>query len=67
MIQPDIIQTERGLTIAGIRITLYDVMDYVTAQSDHFREFFRNHKSHIEVRVGGQWDLNQSPVISYPL
>ena len=27
-----IIRTERGLTIAGTRITLYDVMDYVTAQ-----------------------------------
>jgi uncharacterized protein (DUF433 family) len=30
--QPAIILTERGLTIAGTRITLYDVMDYVTAQ-----------------------------------
>ena len=29
--QPAIIRTERGLTIAGTRITLYDVMDYVTA------------------------------------
>ncbi|MEM9273511.1 MAG: DUF433 domain-containing protein [Cyanobacteria bacterium P01_F01_bin.143] len=28
----DIIRTERGLTIAGSRITLYDVMDYVTEQ-----------------------------------
>lgn len=27
-----IIRTERGLTIAGTRITLYDVMDYVTAR-----------------------------------
>ncbi len=27
-----IIRTERGLTIAGTRITLYDVMDYVTEQ-----------------------------------
>lgn len=27
-----IIRTERGLTIAGTRITLYDVMDYVVAQ-----------------------------------
>lgn len=26
----DIIRTERGLTIAGTRITLYDVMDYVS-------------------------------------
>jgi uncharacterized protein (DUF433 family) len=30
--QPGIIRTERGLTIARTRITLYDVMDYVTAQ-----------------------------------
>lgn len=27
-----IIRTERGLTIVGTRITLYDVMDYVTAK-----------------------------------
>ncbi|MEG3924618.1 MULTISPECIES: DUF433 domain-containing protein [unclassified Microcoleus] len=30
--QPTIIRTERGLTISGTRITLYDVMDYLTAQ-----------------------------------
>jgi uncharacterized protein (DUF433 family) len=30
--QPKIIRTERGLTISGTRITLYDVMDYLTAQ-----------------------------------
>ena len=30
--QSAIIRTERGLTIAGTRITLYDVMDYVIAQ-----------------------------------
>ena len=30
--QPGIIRTERGLTIAGTRITLYDVMDYVSGQ-----------------------------------
>lgn len=29
--QNAIIRTERGLTIAGTRITLYDVMDYFTA------------------------------------
>ncbi|PZO44250.1 MAG: DUF433 domain-containing protein [Pseudanabaena frigida] len=29
--QTSIIRTERGLTIAGTRITLYDVMDYVIA------------------------------------
>ena len=28
---PTVLRTERGLTIAGTRITLYDVMDYVTA------------------------------------
>lgn len=27
-----IVRTERGLTIAGTRITVYDVMDYVIAQ-----------------------------------
>lgn len=27
-----IIRTERGLTISGTRITLYDIMDYVTTQ-----------------------------------
>jgi uncharacterized protein (DUF433 family) len=27
-----IIRTERGLTIAGTRITIYDVMDYLKAQ-----------------------------------
>lgn len=26
---PTVIRTERGLTIAGTRITLYDVMDYI--------------------------------------
>lgn len=30
--QAAIIRTERGLTIADTRITLYDIMDYVTAQ-----------------------------------
>lgn len=30
--QAIIVRTEWGLTIAGTRITLYDVMDYVTAQ-----------------------------------
>src|SRR5713226_22499 len=29
--QPTVVRTSRGLTIAGTRITLYDVMDYVTA------------------------------------
>jgi uncharacterized protein (DUF433 family) len=30
--QASITRTDRGLAIAGTRITLYDVMDYVTAQ-----------------------------------
>ena len=30
--QSSIIRTERGLTITGTRITLYDVMDYLKAQ-----------------------------------
>lgn len=30
--QSAIIRTERGLTIAGTRITLYDLMDYLKAQ-----------------------------------
>jgi uncharacterized protein (DUF433 family) len=30
--EPKIIRTERGLTIAGTRITLYDVMDYLKEQ-----------------------------------
>ncbi|MGL5833798.1 MAG: DUF433 domain-containing protein [Waterburya sp.] len=30
--QVSIIRTERGLTIAGTRITLYDVMDHLKAQ-----------------------------------
>lgn len=30
--QTSIIRTDRGLTISGTRITLYDIMDYVTEQ-----------------------------------
>ena len=30
--KPTIIRTELGLTISDIRITIYDVMDYVTQQ-----------------------------------
>ncbi|MEN8445982.1 MAG: DUF433 domain-containing protein [Cyanobacteria bacterium J06555_13] len=29
--QPTITRTERGLTVSGTRITLYDVMDYMNA------------------------------------
>lgn len=28
---PTVVRTERGLSIAGTRLTLYDVMDYLTA------------------------------------
>ena len=28
--QPTVVRTSRGLSIAGTRITLYDIMDYVT-------------------------------------
>ena len=38
--QPAIIRTERGLTISGKRITLYDLMDYVT--EGYPAEFIRN-------------------------
>ncbi|NEP62676.1 MAG: DUF433 domain-containing protein, partial [Symploca sp. SIO2G7] len=30
--QETIIRTERGLTIAGTRITLYDVIDYIKTE-----------------------------------
>ncbi|MBA3947338.1 MAG: DUF433 domain-containing protein [Herpetosiphonaceae bacterium] len=30
--QPTVVRTGRGLSIAGTRITLYDVMDYVEAE-----------------------------------
>ncbi|BAU14719.1 hypothetical protein LEP3755_52700 [Leptolyngbya sp. NIES-3755] len=44
-----IIRTERGLTIANTRITLYDVMDYVTAQyPPHF--------------IRGLFDLTESQI-----
>ncbi|MFP4395198.1 MAG: DUF433 domain-containing protein [Anaerolineales bacterium] len=41
--QPTVVRTERGLTIAGTRITLYQILDYLKAQKpvemirDHFR------------------------------
>lgn len=30
--QPAIVRTERGLSLAGTRITLYDIMDYLKAE-----------------------------------
>lgn len=41
--QPTVVRTDRGLSIAGTRITLYSIMDYVKAGKppelirDHFR------------------------------
>ncbi|MGK7890866.1 MAG: DUF433 domain-containing protein [Leptolyngbyaceae cyanobacterium] len=59
-----IVRTERGLAIAGTRITLYDVMDYITAQyPPHFIQglfeltdtqinaalnYIENHRSQVE-------------------
>lgn len=52
--QPAIIRTERGLTISGTRITLYDVMDYVTAQ--YPPKFIRSLFVPIVRRTGGLVD-----------
>lgn len=30
--QPTVVRTSRGLSVAGTRITLYDIMDYVKAE-----------------------------------
>jgi uncharacterized protein (DUF433 family) len=40
--QPTVVRTDRGLSIAGTRITLYHVMDYVQAgrSSDEIRDAF---------------------------
>jgi len=62
--QPTVIRTERGLTIAGIRITLYDVMDYLPAawpprlicgrldlsdqQIADVMEYIQNHRAAVE-------------------
>jgi uncharacterized protein (DUF433 family) len=37
---PTVVRTERGLSIAGTRITLYAIMDYVVA--DFSREYIRD-------------------------
>jgi uncharacterized protein (DUF433 family) len=49
----DIIWTERGLTISGTRITLYDVMDYVIAQypSKFIRSLFDLTEDQINVAL----------------
>lgn len=42
-LQPAVVRTSRGLSVAGTRITLYQIMDYVKANEppevirDHFR------------------------------
>ncbi len=40
--RPTVIRTSRGLSIAGTRITLYDIMDYLSANwpSDLIRDWF---------------------------
>jgi uncharacterized protein (DUF433 family) len=40
---PTVVRTERGLTIAGTRITLYSIMDYVKDgySTEHIRDSFR--------------------------
>ncbi len=50
---PAIIRTERGLTISGTRITLYDVMDYVMAQypPKFIRSLFDLTQDQIEVAL----------------
>ena len=51
--QTAIICTERGLTIAGTRITLYDVMDYVVANypSSFIRALFDLTESQINAAL----------------
>lgn len=41
--EPTVVRTSRGLSIAGTRITLYQIMDYVKAQASPqtIREHFR--------------------------
>jgi uncharacterized protein (DUF433 family) len=63
--QPTIIRTERGLAIAGTRITLYQIMDYLKAewspkrirdwhnfteqQIDDVMAYIAEHKAEVEV------------------
>ncbi len=41
--QPTVVRTSRGLSIAGTRITLYQIMDYVKAgeSPEYIRDMFR--------------------------
>lgn len=42
-LQPTVIRNSRGLSIAGTRITLYDIMDYVTEhwEPERIRAWFK--------------------------
>ncbi|MEM1255898.1 MAG: DUF433 domain-containing protein [Cyanobacteria bacterium P01_H01_bin.21] len=55
----DIIRTERGLTIQGTRITLYDVMDYLTAGYDN--ETIRKMLNLTQA----QWDAAQTYIAAH--
>jgi len=63
-LQPAVVRTSRGLSIAGTRITLYQIMDYIKANEpaevirDHFRltirqtaavmEYIRTHYDEVD-------------------
>ncbi len=63
--QPTVVRSSRGLSIAGTRITLYSIMDYVKAGRspelirDHFRltikqtadvlDYIKTHRAEVEV------------------
>jgi uncharacterized protein (DUF433 family) len=51
--QSAIIRTERGLTIAGTRITLYDVMDYLESgwSPKHIRDWLPLTEEQLEVAL----------------
>ncbi len=62
--QPTVVETSRGLSIAGTRITLYDIMDYLTAnwppelirdwfslteqQMAGVMDYIETHRAHVE-------------------
>ena len=48
-LQPAIIRTERGLTVAGTRVTLYDILEYLTDgwTSDDLCRLFGLHSSQL--------------------
>jgi uncharacterized protein (DUF433 family) len=55
--QTAIVRTERGLTIAGTRITLYDVMDYATQYPP---EFIQNLFNLTDVQINAALDYIQT-------